>query len=165
MARLFALIDREVDGAAEPDCDLLHEIVEYCLTYPDQYHHPKEDLIYKTLSARDPGRAPAIDDLEAEHEELAALTREFATVIERARAAASDGAAEDEGLRPMARAFLEYYRRHMEREERDFYPDAAGALSPEDWAEIEAQVTDPTDPLFRETVALRLRGLLDRAAS
>ena len=165
MARLFNLIEREVNGPGHPDCDLLHEIVEYCLTYPDQYHHPKEDLIYKALCVHDPGRAPAIDDLEAEHEELALLTREFATVIERARTAASDGKVEDEGLRPMARAFLEYYKRHMDLEESVFFPDAVETLSPEEWDQIEAQVTDPTDPMFRDTVALSLRGLLDRAAS
>jgi hemerythrin-like domain-containing protein len=28
----------------DPDFGLLHEILEYCLAYPDQYHHPKEDL-------------------------------------------------------------------------------------------------------------------------
>jgi hemerythrin-like domain-containing protein len=165
IARLLDLVEQQVDGEDAPDYGLLHEIAEYCLTYPDQYHHPKEDLIYQALCRHDPRATPAIADLEAEHEELTVLTREFETVIERARAKAADGDPRaSDGLKQMARAFLDYYRQHIDQEESLFFPDAERMLGPEEWAEIEAQVSDPTDPLHRETVSLRLRALLERAA-
>lgn len=162
MARLLDLIDEQVRGPSAPDCELIHEILEYCLTYPDQYHHPKEDLIYRALCRRDRRVTPAIDDLEAEHEELAVRTREFAQVVERARA---DGAALPDGFDALARSFLDYYRSHMAKEEHLFFPDALKTLTPEEWADLEAQVTDPTDPLFREKAAERLRGLVGRTAT
>ncbi len=33
----------------KPDYDLLRLTVEYCLGYPDHYHHPKEDEIHHRL--------------------------------------------------------------------------------------------------------------------
>ncbi len=87
----------------------------------------------------------AIDDLEAEHEELAILTREFAAAAARARDGAPDG------FKAVARAFLDYYRQHIAKEESEFFPDALQTLTPEEWRDLEAEVTDPTDRLFRET--------------
>ncbi len=52
IARLLDAIDLQVNGGS-PDFGLLHEILEYLLTYPDQYHHPKEDLIYRALCRHD----------------------------------------------------------------------------------------------------------------
>jgi hypothetical protein len=40
----------------------------------------------------------------------------------------------------------------MDMEEERFFPVVAIALRPEDWAEIDAQLTDTQDPLFGETV-------------
>ncbi len=57
----------------------------------------------------------------------------------------------------------------MEMEETAFFPAALKALGPEDWAEIDAQVSDPDDPLFGAKVEKRFAALrqeildLDRA--
>ncbi len=161
MAAILDLIDQEVNGPGERDLGLLHEIMEYCLTYPDQYHHPKEDLIYRALCRHDPAVAPAIDDLEAEHEELAVATREVAGLVEQA---VTKGTALPEGFERLVQSFLELYRRHIEKEETKFFPSAVRMLSAQEWSEIEAQVTDPTDPLFRQAAADRLRSLLSRGA-
>jgi hemerythrin-like domain-containing protein len=45
MRRLLDLIKTQADTAEVPDFGLLHEILEYCLAYSDQYHHPKEELM------------------------------------------------------------------------------------------------------------------------
>jgi hypothetical protein len=110
MRRLLDLIKTEADTARTPDLDLLHEIVEYCLAYPDQYHHPKEDLIYAALRRHDPEGTGAIDDIVAEHRELAIATKEMATVLEVARAG-REGTCRD--LRVMLRSFVRSYRDHM----------------------------------------------------
>ncbi len=158
MRRLLDLIKREADTALAPDLDLLHEIAEYCLTYPDQYHHPKEDLIYRSLLRRDPEAVLAIEDIEAEHRELAVLTRELAETIEAARAAQG----RLNGFRSLLRAFVRSYRDHMRKEDQEFFPYAATALTAEEWADLEAEVEDPTDPLFRAKAAERLDSLTSR---
>jgi len=44
----------------------------------------------------------------------------------------------------IVRDFIEKERRHMEMEERILFPAVAKALSPEDWAEIDARLrNDP----------------------
>ena len=161
VARLLDLVDAQINGKAPLDLDLLHEVLEYCLTYPDQYHHPKEDLIYRALCAHDQRVEPVIEDLEAEHEELAVLTREFATLVEKARA---DGTHTPLSFKELGQSFLDFYRQHMTKEEQWFFPDALKMLAPEEWSDLEAEVSDPTDPLFREKSADRLRSLLDRAS-
>ena len=78
MRRLLDLIKTEADAAETPDFGLLHEIVEYCLAFLDQYHHPKEELIYAALRQLDPVGAGAVDAIAAEHKALAIATRELA---------------------------------------------------------------------------------------
>ena len=118
VARLLDLVEAQIDGTATLDLELLHEVLEYCLTYPDQYHHPKEDLIYRALCEHDRRVEPAIEDLEAEHEELAVLTREFAALVEKARA---EGAHSPLGFKALGRSFLDFYRQHMTKEEQWFF--------------------------------------------
>ena len=50
MARLLDVLERQIAvfrQGGDPDYDLIEAVVEYCLTYPDQCHHPKEDLVFR----------------------------------------------------------------------------------------------------------------------
>ncbi len=58
----------------------------------------------------------------------------------------------------MAHGFVDSYRRHMAKEETDFFPEALRALTPQEWAEIETRITNPTDPVFESRAAARLVG-------
>ena len=74
-----------------------------------------------------------------------------------------------EWLASLARKFIDINRRHLVVEEESFFPLALRVLGPEDWAEIDAQVTDREDPLFGGAVEERVHALhesilaLDRA--
>jgi hemerythrin-like domain-containing protein len=159
MRRLLDLIKTQADTVEAPDFGLLHEILEYCLAYPDQYHHPKEELIYAALRHRDPEGAVAVDDIVAEHRELTTATRELATVLEAARLGREQPCRD---LRVMLRSFVRSYRDHMRKEDQEFFPYAFSALSPEEWSNLAAEVTDPTDPLIRAKASERLDDLLAR---
>lgn len=145
IAHLLELIDRQLDGREVPDLGLLRGILDYLLTYPDQYHHPKEDLIYRALCRRDPALAPVIGDLVAEHEELSLATRALSDALDRA---CRDGAGSETGMRRMGRAFVDFYREHMIKEERDFFLEAERCFTAEMWLDLAADVSDPTDPVF-----------------
>ncbi len=162
ITKLLDVIDLEVNGEAAPDVDLLHEIVTYLQTYPDQYHHPKEDLIYRALCRHDQRMSPSIGDLEAEHEGLADLTQDLTRVVEQARA---DGVARPNGLTALARLFLDTYRQNIAKEERWFFPDAERMLEPEEWSDLEAQATDSSDPIYSGQLSNRLKALLDRPSN
>ncbi len=61
----------------------------------------------------------------------------------------------------LAREYLDFNRRHMEKEEAQFLPPAEAALSAQDRAAIEAASSAPEDPLFWPEVEERYRRLLE----
>ncbi|MCH8001646.1 MAG: hemerythrin domain-containing protein [Proteobacteria bacterium] len=148
LAKLLDALERQLglfDEGETPDYDIVRGVVDYCLDYPDLYHHPKEDLVLEHLKAADPVAAAAIGDLAAEHQALAALTRRFADAID---AILQDIQVPRGPFADTARRFLEAYREHMNKEEREFLPAARRALGAADWAEIDARLSQPEDPLF-----------------
>ena len=69
--------------------------------------------------------------------------------------------AQREWLSHMIEEFVQFYRRHIDKEEKLFFPAALRTLTAEDWDEIDAQVTDHQDPLCGDKVSRRFRALLD----
>ncbi len=148
LTKLLDALERQLglfDLGETPDYDIVRGVVDYCLNYPDLYHHPKEDLVLEHLKAADPVAAAAIGDLAAEHQVLAALTRHFADAID---AILQDIQVPRGPFEDAAHRFLEAYREHMNKEERAFLPAARRALGAADWAEIDARLSRPEDPLF-----------------
>ncbi len=148
MAKMLNALERQLavfDAGETPDYDIVRGVADYCLDFPDLYHHPKEDLVFERLEARDPAAAAEIGDLRSEHRELRTQTLRLQEAI-----AAVLGDLEvprgrfDEALR----AFLDAYRLHMNKEERAFLPAARRVLSAADLAEIQDRLDRPEDPLF-----------------
>ena len=143
--RLFARGER-------PDYEVIRAVIAYFEVYPDAYHHPQEDMVFKKLKARDPAAAASVGDLAAEHQSGAERLRRVAQAVQ--------GVLEDrEILRQtvdgIIRDFITRERQHMAMEERLFFPTAIMALQPQDWAEIDSTLTDQKDPLFSEIVEER----------
>lgn len=149
MSLLLDLMDRQIvhfQHGARPDFDIVRGIIHYFLTYPDLYHHPKEDLIVQQLRARMPEKAAELENLLTGHQDLAHLTRRFAT------------AAIDQMVRPdevprawygsLARDFVDTNRRHMAIEEERFFPMVLRTLTEEDWAAVNAHAAGSADRLF-----------------
>jgi hemerythrin-like domain-containing protein len=148
IARLLDALERELDvfdQGGTPDYDIVQGVIDYCLAYPDLYHHPKEDLVLDRLRQRDPQAAAAIGELQPEHEALAELTRRFADAVD---SVLKEAEVSREAVHELAREFLDFYRRHIAMEEGQFFPAALEALSEQDWQEIEAQLGEREDPLF-----------------
>ncbi len=157
MRELLSRVQEQVQGEGATDYDLLREVMRYCEAYPGAYHHPKEDLIFQALVEEAPEEAAAIEDLTAEHLVMASAAHDTGRLIEQA---AEGDAAAIESLPQKVGAYLRFYRTHMAREEKEFFPLALEVLTPEQWLALESQVVDPTDPLFAERAGQRLRELL-----
>jgi hemerythrin-like domain-containing protein len=148
MARLLDALERQLDvfdQGGTPDYDIVQGVIDYCLDYPDLYHHPKEDLVLERLRARDPKAAKAVGDLLPEHEALAALTRRFAETMDNI---VHEAEVSREAVHDLAREFLDVYRKHIAMEEGRFFPAALAALAEADWQAIEAQLGARPDPVF-----------------
>ncbi len=151
MAKLLDLLDSQVrlfDEGGAPDYDLILDIMDYTMNYPDRCHHPIEDLVFRKLMARNPASRPVVEELLEEHAALARRTKQFAEALERV---VLDAELPREEIAKLARDYVAVNRRHMEREERTVLPLVRETLEDDDWAEIEAALRGE-DPLFGERV-------------
>lgn len=159
MRQLLDALEREL-GAAEsggvPDYEVVQAVLDYCLTYPDLYHHPKEDAVYERLRTRRPEVAGALGEIRAQHHELAALTRRLAAAV---RHVLQDAEVSRAAFGALVQGFLEHYRRHMDLEEATLFPAAEQALEAADWAMIESTLQRPGDPLFGPEAEARFTAL------
>lgn len=161
MARLLDLLENDLavyrEGAAA-DFDLMRDIMDYTTSWLERYHHPKENLVFERLKDKGSEAEALTADLVAEHRKGEELTRGMTTVIDNV----AHGAEIPRDLfERLAREYLEFNRRHMQKEEAEFLPLAEAALSAEDWAAIDAALSAPDDPLFGPKVEERFRRLLD----
>src|ERR1043165_1387877 len=151
LEKLLVVLEQELDAfdrSEAPDYEILRAVIDYFQYYPEGYHHPKEDILFEKLKLRDPAAAQRIGDIEDEHEtETVRLTR-FAEAVD-------DVLAGREFLRQnfhdLVREFIDYQRRHMQKEEAFLFPAAAKALRADDWSEIDARMGSGKDPLFDDT--------------
>ena len=169
-AKLLNLMERQVEtiaAGAAPDYGMLRMALTYFQSYPDKYHHPKEDLIYQRLSQRLRDGSLRMLDLIEEHEQLAGQTNHLARLVAEAQAGAAPAANQlCDGLRQ----FINDYRQHMTAEEEHIFPAALEQLSKDDWDQIDFSVFDQPDPLFDKGGEARFQQLqkqikaLDNAA-
>jgi hemerythrin-like domain-containing protein len=143
---LLGVLERELsvfDRGDRPNYEVVLAVIDYFKDYPDSCHHPKEDLIFEKLKARDPVATASIGDLEAEHREGARRLRRAAQAVERVL---SDQDLRRQSVADIIRDFISHERQHMAMEERVVFPAALDALRPTDWADIALKLGDRDDP-------------------
>ncbi len=64
---------------------LLESALDYLSGFPEQCHHPKEDLVYRKLIERFPALAVSLEELASEHKLVDELMRELRQALSDAR--------------------------------------------------------------------------------
>jgi hemerythrin-like domain-containing protein len=157
--KLLLVLEHELeifDRGERPDYEILQTIIQYFQGYPENCHHPKEEMIFEKLMARDADAAKRFGDVEAEHEVEAKRLRGFARVADYIF---SDQKFLRETFRFTVHDFIEHQRQHLKKEEQLLFPAAVRVLQREDWAEIDARLDDREDPLFNPVVEEKFRAL------
>jgi hemerythrin-like domain-containing protein len=149
-------------NAERPDFEILEAIVSYFEGYPDCCHHPKEDAIFRKLKERDPVAAEQVGNLEEEHGASLRNLGRFAEAVENVLAEVD---MPREAFGNVAMAFIENERHHIMMEEEKFFPVALEVLKDEDWAELDARLTDEQNPLVPQQYEEAFRTLQDRVLS
>lgn len=124
---------------------LILDALDYISVYPDRWHHPLEDLAMERLRTKPAANMVPADRTMAEHKALTAATRRMNLLF---YAIANDAAVERTQLFGPAREYLTLQRQHMERENREVFPQLERLLTAEDWEQIERQLQVQRDPLF-----------------
>jgi hemerythrin-like domain-containing protein len=142
-----------------PDYEVIQTIISYFQDYPDCCHHPKEDMIFDKLKARDSPKAKGIGDVEAEHRQETERLDRVARIV---RNVLLDREIARQTFSEVMRDFIDQQRVHMAMEERTLFPVAENALRPEDWREIDVKWNDKTESLFNVAMEERCQSLRDR---
>ena len=159
---LLRVLEQELsvfDRNERPDYQIIQAIISYFQDFPDCCHHPKEDMIFEKLKARDPAAAESVGDLEAEHQNESKRLRRVADMI---RSILTDHEVARQTFDDVMRDFIGHERKHMEMEERFLFSTAVDALRPEDWARIDARWSDWKDSLFSVAFQERCQSLRER---
>ena len=157
--KLLLVLERELDVFArseEPDYEIFQAVIQYFQDYPENCHHPKEDMVFEKLKARDAAAADRVGDAEADHRVETLRLRRLVEAVE-------DILAGREFLRQtfhdVVHEFIAHQRQHMDKEERLLFPAAIKGLRPEDWADIDARLNDRKDPLFNGVIETKFQAL------
>jgi len=126
-----------------PDYSLMRSIIVYIQEYPEQIHHPLEDMIYSILLKR-------VDDVEfvqeliTEHTQLEVVTRRLRESLE----SLSSDIASKEQLKQQLSEFLVGQRQHIYTEEIKVYPLVQSVLTKEDWRQLQSMLPILDGPIF-----------------
>lgn len=160
--KVLLVLEQELDvfdRREQPDYEVMQAIIGYFQGYPERCHHPKEDMVFEKLKARDPVAAESVGDLVAEHQEESKRLQRLAQAIDNILTGREVLRASFDAV---VRNFIEHERSHIDMEERALFPAAVKALRPEDWAGIDARLNDKRDPLTNDVIEEKFRFLHQR---
>ena len=136
-------------GRMQPDFRLLGAMVYYIDTFPERFHHPREDaFLFARVAARCAQARPIVERLEAEHRTGAEKIRTLAQALQRYQ---GGGDAEFPGFRDLVEQYANFHWKHMRTEEDELMPLARAHLSPDDWRAIDEGFGGHVDPLHGAT--------------
>ena len=155
--QLFADQLKAIEDGQLVDTHVVYEIMDYMVTWPDRFHHPREDLIYGRVAEIDGGAADEVDTLQRDHDRMAVSGREVLKDIIRWR----EGEVSGNVVVKSARQYIDRTYEHMNLEEKLVFPHIESVLSLQDWRELseDDQLQALADPVFGPRVQREFRNL------
>lgn len=163
MRVLLKILRAEIDRCCakeHADFDLLSQIMDYLINYPDLCHHHREDIIFAQLKRRVPALAVQSETIMREHKDLAALNRRLAAALHHMKKGVE---MPRDWLDSLARSCIAGNLEHMNKEDRFYFPLAADSLSTADWQEVARDIDSmEARHAFGDSVKSDYRRLLAR---
>ena len=132
-------------------------MIYYIDSFPERFHHPKEDqYLYRILRMRHAGAASLLDRLEAEHRVGAEKIRTLEQALTRYQGGGSAGFS---NFLAAVESYAEFHWEHMKAEEQQALPMAEKYLSAADWKEIDAAFLGHSDPMLGTPVRTEFEGI------
>lgn len=130
--QLFADQLKAIEAGELVDTHVVYEIMHYMVTWPDRFHHPREDLIYARVAELSGAFADDVDTLQRDHDNTAKNGRALLRDIERWRIGELTGLV----VVNNGRAYIEHIHEHMNVEEKLVFPRIEEVLTLQDWREL-----------------------------
>ena len=144
------------------DYQLMLDVVEYLTQYPDQYHHPREDLLFGCLARNDRGFRKHEKRLEREHQTIKTYNEQLFGEL---RGIVAGRRVQQHQLRRSLQRYVSGYRRHLEFESQEIFPRARGRINKREMQKISAKTRYIDDPIFGADVQKRYRRLVRHMAA
>ncbi|MBA1146388.1 hemerythrin domain-containing protein [Ectothiorhodospiraceae bacterium WFHF3C12] len=161
MSEVLDLIEAQLDrieAGEPPDYELLQDAVYFMTEYPDLFHHPRENLVYRRMMQRHRKHRSSVRALEKDHARLGALGLAFREVVEDT---VEDVPVERSALLARGREYLDAQRGHIADEETRIFPMVEEVLNDADWRAIDSTVSGAGPVGLREITRSRFRTLHD----
>jgi hemerythrin-like domain-containing protein len=130
--QLFAEQLKAIESGELVDTHVVYEVMDYMVTWPDRFHHPREDLIYNRVAEVDAKVADDVDTLQRDHDHTAKRGRAVLREIERWRLGEVSGT----GVVKSGRDYIDHIYEHMSLEEKQVFPRIEATLTLQDWREL-----------------------------
>ena len=160
VATVLALLSEHInaiDRSELVNTRVLFEIMDYLVTWPDRFHHPREDIIYRYAADLDSRLADDCRRLQKDHDDMARRGKALLRAVE-------DWRSGDLGGHEVVRLGREYVQKsygHMSFEEQEILPAIDAVLTRADWRDLAAddQLKPVGDPVFGRRVQREFRNM------
>jgi hemerythrin-like domain-containing protein len=148
---------KAIEAGELVDTHVVYEIMHYMVTWPDRFHHPREDLIYARVAEITPSMADDVDTLQRDHDNTAKSGRGLLRDIERWRIGEITGLV----VVNNGRAYIDHIHEHMNVEEKLVFPRIEQMLTLQDWRELaeDDQLQAVSRPVFGPLVQREFRNM------
>jgi len=148
IAKLLILLSEQTSRLARgefTDYQILADIMQYFINYPDIYHHPHEEQIFEILKIREKATTELIRRVSSEHQQIANNGTAILYEIKQIQGSAIFSR---EKLVGQLDNYISSYEAHMDIEESYLFQVAEKLLRPEDWQHIDTAMKTVNDPIF-----------------
>ncbi len=145
----------------DPDIELIDEIMRYMTVYPDAVHHPKEDILYSKMVARQPQLADDLANVAVDHQEIAALGTALRDDVD---AIVAGAAVRREQFIVDCDKYVQRLRTHMQWEEKELFKKVSEVFDDDtEMPDVEPllRIKDPVFELEIESAFRRLMASLE----
>ncbi|MEM7502374.1 MAG: hemerythrin domain-containing protein [Pseudomonadota bacterium] len=163
MVALLKRLETEADrlyADAEPDFEMMHDIMLYMTEFPDAVHHPKENRLYALLKTSRPDLTAGFERISLDHRTIAAMGLSLKDQI---ASVTSESMVRRNALVSDCLRYVNTQRSHMQWEEIDLFRRCRQLCADGKTLTV-ADADDPTDPLFGRTVERRFQRLYSALA-
>ena len=130
--------------------------------YPDAVHHPKEDVVYAELKKNRPDLAAGLEDVPAEHREIAGLGTKLRDDVE---AIIAGAAVRRESFVIDTNNYIQHLRKHMQWEEDDLFKRVDEMIGEDDRPIDVEKFQHIKDPVFELEIESAFRRLMTNLKS
>ena len=158
MAALLKRLEVEADriyADAEPDFEMMHDIMLYMTEFPDAVHHPKENRLYAQLKTSRPDLTAGFERISVDHRTIAAMGLKLKDQI---ASVTSESMVRRNALVSDCLRYVNTQRSHMQWEEIDLFRRCRELCADGETLNM-PDAGDPADPLFGGTIERRFQRL------